>query len=242
MLNKTAEPTARHPVAAPPAASARPARTTRDFATNSGSKIILICGGSCSGKTTLALGLTNELQRHGTAELLSMDNYYHDLSDQGEDMADSRNFDHPDAANIGLLQEHLRQLSSGNPVPKQLYDFKTHHITRLEEMISPADFILVEGIFTLHFKALRDQADAAIFIHADADLRLARRVVRDTSARRLPLQLVIRQYLEDVRPMHEKFIAPYAGEANLVLDSGRHSIKYNLNRSLNFVREFPYGK
>ncbi len=205
-------------------------------------KIILICGGSCSGKTTLAHGLKQKLQQCGTTTLLSMDNYYHDLSALSPQQSDADNFDHPDAANITLLQKHLCQLTLGRPVPKQLYDFKTHCVTRLNEMIQPAAYLLVEGIFALCFRELRGLATTSIFIHADADLRLARRVVRDTSARRLPLQLVINQYLRDVRPMHKKYVAPYASRADLTLDSGKHSIKYNLNLAFNFIRNDMYAK
>lgn len=198
-------------------------------------KIILVCGGSCSGKTTLAAGLVEKLKIYGSVQALSMDDYYFDLSDWNADEADDKNFDSPDAIDFELLFRHIQSLLSGIPVPAQHYDFKDHKTSLAGHMVEPAEFLVVEGIFALYFEKLRKIADCSVFIHADADIRLAKRVIRDFEERRLPVDLIIRQYLKDVRPMHNEFIEPYGDYADLVLDSGEETIEHNLNKAFDFI-------
>jgi uridine kinase len=198
-------------------------------------KTILVCGGSCSGKTTLAAGLADKLRAYGSVQALSMDDYYFDLSGWDPIKADNKNFDAPSAIDSELLFEHIKLLMDGTSVPAQSYDFKTHIVSKLDYMVEPAEFLVVEGIFALYFEKLRNIADVSIFIHADADIRLAKRVHRDYSVRRLPVDLIIRQYLKDVRPMHDKYIEPYGAYADLVLDSGNDSIEDNLQKALEFI-------
>jgi uridine kinase len=198
--------------------------------------IILICGGSCSGKTTLAVNLRETLSEFGSVSALSMDNYYFDLSDWDPIEADNKNFDCPDAVNSDLLLEDLERLIDGKKISERLYNYKTHHNKTLDTWIEPADFVIVEGIFTLYFEKLRSLASANVFVHADADIRLARRVERDIADRHLPLELVLKQYLQDVRPMHVKYIEPYSRYADLIINSNFTTSEENLEKTLNFLR------
>ncbi|MDD5729442.1 MAG: uridine-cytidine kinase [Victivallales bacterium] len=199
-------------------------------------ELILVGGGSCSGKTTLAAGLAESLRAFGTTVLFSMDNYYYDLSSLASEAADRRNFDCPEALDFGLLYRDLQDLHSGRPVCARSYDFKSHCASTSGDFIEAADFILLEGIFALYFGKLRELAAVSIFVHADADIRLARRLERDTAERRLPLKMVVRQYLQDVRPMHAKFVEPYGACADLLLDSNDCTPVENRRRAMEFLK------
>ncbi len=200
-------------------------------------KIILICGGSCSGKTTLAAGLSDAISEFSPVEIISMDNYYFDLGHMDQFEADNKNFDSPDAVDSELLFQHLKDLQAHKKVRERRYNFKTHRITELNSFIKKTDYIILEGIFALYFEKLRDLAALRIFVHADADIRLARRVERDVAVRHLPLEMVIRQYLKDVRPMHDKYIEAYSKYADLVLDSNFISRQENQLKALKFIQE-----
>ena len=199
--------------------------------------IILICGGSCSGKTTLGTGLVDAIREFASAEIISMDNYYFDLSHMDLLEADNKNFDSPDAVDSDLLFQHLKDLQAHKKVREQRYDFKSHCISKLDTYIKKSDFIILEGIFALYFEKLRSLPAIKIFVHADADIRLARRVERDIAIRHLPLELVLRQYLKDVRPMHNKYIEPYSKYADLLLDSNFISHDENKRKALTFIQE-----
>jgi uridine kinase len=199
--------------------------------------IILVCGGSCSGKTTLAKGLTEAIREFASVEIISMDNYYYDLTHMEPVEADNKNFDSPDAVDSELLFRHLKDLQVHKKVREQRYDFKSHSVTKLDTYIKRTDFIVLEGIFALYFEKLRDLAAVKIFVHADADIRLARRVERDIAMRHLPIEMVLRQYLKDVRPMHDKYIEPYGKYADLILNSNFTSQHENKQKALTFIQE-----
>jgi uridine kinase len=201
------------------------------------SNIILICGGSCSGKTTLAEGLAEALRETASAAIISMDNYYYDLSGWDPVEADNKNFDSPDAVDSELLFRHLQDLQSCRKVRERRYDFKSHLVKELDTYIEAAEFIILEGIFVLYFEKLRSLAAAGIFVHADADIRLARRVERDIAVRRLPVEMVLRQYLNDVRPMHAKYIEPYGKYADLLLNSDLGDPVGNRKKTVEFIKK-----
>jgi uridine kinase len=150
--------------------------------------------------------------------------------------ADNKNFDSPDAINSELLFQHLKDLQDHKKVRKQRYDFKHHTITELDTYIKRTDFVILEGIFALFFEKLRALSVAKIFVHADADIRLARRVERDIEIRHLPIEMVLRQYLNDVRPMHDKYIEPFGKYADLLLDSNFTSHDKNKQKALRFIK------
>ncbi|MDD5697233.1 MAG: uridine-cytidine kinase [Victivallaceae bacterium] len=204
--------------------------------------IILVGGGSCSGKTTLAAELAEALHIFGTAAVISMDNYYFDLGSLTPAEADRRNFDRPEAVDFESLFRDLRDLRAGRQVRERHYDFRTHRVTETDRFLPVTDFIILEGIFALYSGPLRRLATAKIFVRADADLRLARRIERDTAVRRLPIELVIRQYLNDVRPMHAEYIEPYCHYADLMLDGNTAVPADNQRQALEFLREKLNGK
>lgn len=200
--------------------------------------IILVCGGSCSGKTAFAGKLYEALAALGSTEYISMDDYYRDVSHLSEAELENYNFDVPEAIDSELLFEHLRKLASGTPVPRQQYDFKSHAVSVVPQLICPADYTVVEGIFAFYFEQMRNIASAKIFIRLDADLRLIRRIRRDRVERGLDAEFIVTQYLEAVRPMHELFVAPYEKFADLTLD-GRYNFGNNIDIAIEHLTGEP---
>ena len=169
--------------------------------------VIGVAGGTASGKTTI---VAQACARLGALRL-THDRYYRD----GDA---STNFDHPDALETSLLVTHLDALRAGIAVDLPDYDFATHRRMSHAERVEPTRLIVVEGILVLADTELRQRFDLAVFVDAPADIRLIRRMLRDTRERGRTPEDVIRQYLETVRPMHERFVQPSAHHASLVLD------------------------
>jgi uridine kinase len=178
--------------------------------------IIGIAGGTGSGKTTVAAGLTAKLGAE-RVRLIDADSYYRDLSDLPLHERHHINFDHPDALDLQLLTQHLRMLKQGKPVTKHVYDFTTH--TRSDEtvVIDPVPVIIVEGVLIFVPDELRGLFDLKVFLDEDADVRLLRRIRRDMAERSRSLESVARQYLEQVRPMHARFAEPTKEHADIII-------------------------
>ncbi len=181
--------------------------------------VIGIAGGSGSGKTTVAYEI---LKRVGPDRIafLQHDWYYKDLSNLPPERRAEMNFDHPDALETDLLIHHLEQLKQGHPVQAPVYDFATH--TRLPQTrwIEPRRVILVEGILVFVEPALRALFDLKLFVDTDSDIRLIRRIQRDIAERGRTLEMVIRQYLHTVRPMHLEFVEPSKRYADVIIPEG----------------------
>jgi uridine kinase len=197
--------------------------------------IILVGGGSCSGKSTLGKNIFHTLSGIASVEKIAMDDYYKDLGTKTEAELEKYNFDCPEAINAPLLLEHLHQLLNGESVPRQSYDFKTHAISYTGAMITPADFIIVEGIFALYFVELRQMASISFFMDCPPDLRLIKRIRRDRAERGMDVDAIILQYWETVRPMHELYIAPGMKHADVILDSDTHDASTNLQISMKIL-------
>lgn len=185
------------------------------------STLVLIGGGSASGKTTIG-ELVQERFTGLSVRVLSHDDYYRDVSHLSEDEISYYNFDHPDAINDELLVEQIRQLLNGKTIRPPSYDFITHASTMGEQEIEPADIILLEGIFALYYPKLVEMANLKLFVDTDADLRLVRRIERDTTRRGLTVSQVTKMYLQFVKPMHEAFIEPTKRMADLIIPGDRH--------------------
>ena len=170
--------------------------------------IIGIAGGSGSGKTTVTNEIMKNLEGHSVA-LLAQDYYYKDQSHLTFEERLETNYDHPFAFDNDLLISNLKDLRN-----------KNH--TRSDETIAfePKDVIIVEGIFALENKTLRDMMDVKIYVDTDADLRILRRLVRDTKERGRSMESVINQYLNVVRPMHNQFIEPTKKYADIIIPEG----------------------
>lgn len=176
-----------------------------------------VAGASASGKTTLVAALTRLLPGLSVS-LLHHDDYYFSHADLPEAERARLNFDRPSALDNRQLARHLRALRAGRAVRSPRYCFVTH--TRLPDRrgVEPADAVIVEGMLLLAIAPLRQLLDVKVFIDAPADLRLARRIRRDTGPdRRRSLESVVEQYLRTVRPMHERYVQPSKAFADLVV-------------------------
>ncbi len=164
-----------------------------------------IAGGSGSGKSTLANALLETLG--GRVLVIEQDSYYACCSRLTTAQRNKRNFDHPDAVELSLLSEHLRELKTGNVIKRPIYDFSTHSRLDKTEPVEPTPVIVVEGLFLFTDPDLRELFDLRVYVDADADIRLLRRIRRDVAERGRSVESVVEQYIESVKPMHDKFIS-----------------------------------
>jgi uridine kinase len=185
----------------------------------SSSLVVGIAGGTASGKTTVARKI-HEALSPSRVVLIDQDSYYKDLKHLSLDERREVNFDHPDAFDTDLLVHHLKALKAGVPIQKPQYDFVTS-IRRPElSEIAPADIILVEGILVLHIEALRRELDVRIFVDAEDDVRIIRRLTRDIKDRGRDFDHVVAQYFRHVRPMHMGFVEPSKRWADIIVPHG----------------------
>jgi uridine kinase len=171
--------------------------------------VIGIGGGTGSGKTSLA----QRLVESQNAVLLTHDRYYHTVSDP-----DEFNFDHPDALETKRMVFDLKQLKKGEAVDLPVYDFSRHCRLSQTERLEPHPLIVAEGILILADPEVRNLLDLAVYVDTPDDIRLIRRLQRDTIERGRTMESVLKQYLKTVRPMHEMFVHPSKKEAQIVLD------------------------
>ena len=181
--------------------------------------IIGICGGTGSGKTTVARKVVKRIGEDNVI-LIEQDSYYVNLSDIPLDERRQANFDHPDAVDFDLLAEHVAKLRNGETVEIPVYDFKTH--TRSEETLTvePKPVVIVEGILIFSQPKMVDLLDVKIFIDTPADIRLMRRIRRDIEERGRTLDQTLNQYEKTIRPMHYKFVAPSKEHADMIIPDG----------------------
>ena len=171
-----------------------------------------LSGGSCAGKTTLASAL---LQRQPSAVLLSFDDYYRDLSHLNVSDRAKKNYDHPDALDVELFLEHMDALASGHSVDVPLYDMATHTRPGGTFRLESAPLVIVDGILLLSVEECREKLDLKVFVDAPSEVRLKRRLVRDTNERGRDEQSVRTQFRSSVEPMHEKYVVPSSKYADL---------------------------
>lgn len=179
--------------------------------------VIGICGGTCSGKTTLAKNLHDEL--NGLSIYLSQDSYYKDQSHKSSEEIKLHNFDHPESLDLDLLHNHILQLKKHNEIHAPNYCFKTHSRLAEVHVIQPANVVIVEGILIFSHKGLRDLFDLRVFVDVEADVRLIRRINRDCLERGRSINSITEQYLKSVKPMHEKFVDNNKHHSDLVINS-----------------------
>lgn len=181
--------------------------------------VIGVAGGTASGKTSLARAVAERVGPQRVA-ILSQDAYYHDPSHLPFAERVLINYDHPRAYDGELLVSHLDALKRGERIPKLAYDFVAHARVVLDGCVEPRPIVMLEGILILDDERLRDRLDIKIFIDTDADVRILRRLTRDTLERGRTLESVTRQYLETVRPMHLEFTEPSKRYADLIVPRG----------------------
>ncbi len=181
--------------------------------------IIGIAGGTGSGKSTVAKRIAESLGETHVA-FIDMDAYYRDHRHLSLDERRRVNWDHPDAFDMELLARHLDALGRGEPVDKPVYDFASHLRAPETVRIAPADVIVIDGILLLVDERVRSACDVKVFVEADADIRLIRRIRRDLVVRGRPLEEILEQYLTTVQPMHLQFVEPSKRYADLIIPRG----------------------
>ena len=184
--------------------------------------VIGIAGGTGSGKTTLMNNLISQFA--DVVTILSHDNYYKRHDELTYEQRCLLNYDEPDALETDLMARHLDQLRQGQPIDCPVYDFTLHNRSDKTIRIVPKKVIIVEGILIFENKELRDLMDIRIFVDTDADVRLCRRIKRDVTKRGRTLESVLNQYLQTVKPMHERYVEPSKKYADLVVPEGGQNL------------------
>ena len=184
--------------------------------------IIGIAGGTGCGKTTVVNQILNELPE-GVVGVISQDSYYKDTSHLSFDERIKINFDHPRSIDFELLEAHLKELKKGNIVDQPVYSFVKHNRTGDTIKTHPRKVMIVEGILILTNPELREMFDIKIFVHADSDERLIRRLKRDISERGRDLDEVLTRYQNTLKPMHQQFIDPMKEFADIIIPNNKYN-------------------
>ena len=188
--------------------------------------VIGIAGGTGSGKTTL----TNRI-KHDFADdvaILYLDNYYRAHDNLSFEERETINYDHPDALEIDLLVRHVKKLLAGKSIAMPVYDYSIHNRTKDVRHVDPKRILVVEGILVLQNDELRKLLDIGIYVDTDADERVLRRVIRDVKERGRDVEGIARQYLSTVKPMHYLYVEPTRALADIVVNSGRNEVAYDI--------------
>lgn len=180
--------------------------------------IIGVAGGTGSGKTTLTSQIAERLGDEVT--VITHDNYYRAHHEMTYEERTLLNYDHPDAYETDLLVEHLAALRRGEAIHIPVYDFAIYDRTDESIVVKPSRVIIVEGIVIFAHPELRELMDVKVYVDADADVRILRRILRDVRERGRSLESVINQYLTTVKPMHEAFVEPTKKYADIIIPTG----------------------
>lgn len=191
--------------------------------------IIGIAGGTGSGKSTF----TNRLRDRFKDDIAVIyhDNYYRRHDEIPFEERKKLNYDHPDSLETELMLEHLRRLRSGEAIDCPVYDYSQHNRSDKTIHIEPRKIIVVEGILLLADPRTRDLLDIKIYVEADADERILRRVVRDVKERGRDIDNIVEQYLTTVKPMHYLYVEPTRAKADLVINSGMNNVAFDMVQS-----------
>lgn len=184
--------------------------------------IIGIAGGTGSGKTTVVHQIIEQLPEDEVC-VISQDSYYNDTSDLTYNERIKINFDHPNSIDFKLLVHHLETLKKGNSFEQPVYSFKEHNRTKETITTHPKQVIIVEGILILTHPDIRELFDIKIFVHADSDERLIRRLKRDIAERGRDLDEVLTRYQTTLKPMHQQFIEPTKEFADIIIPNNRYN-------------------
>ncbi|WP_299890684.1 uridine kinase [uncultured Lacinutrix sp.] len=184
--------------------------------------IIGIAGGTGCGKTTVVEQIMNELP-DGEVGIISQDSYYKDTTRLSYEERTKINFDHPKSIDFKLLRQHLTTLKAGNSIEQPVYSFVEHNRTKETITTKPRKVMIVEGILILSKPKIRDMFDIKIFVHADSDERLIRRVRRDIAERGRDINEVLTRYQTTLKPMHQQFIEPMKEYADLIIPNNKYN-------------------
>ncbi len=184
--------------------------------------IIGIAGGTGSGKTTVVNQILNEISGDEIC-VISQDSYYKKTDNLTYEQRTKINFDHPKAIDFELLVKHLKDLKENKIIEQPVYSFVTHNRLKDTLRTHPRKVIIVEGILIFNNIELRDMFDIKIFVHADADERLIRRLRRDIKERGRDLDEVLTRYQDTLKPMHQQFIEPTKNFADIIIPNDRYN-------------------
>jgi uridine kinase len=184
--------------------------------------VIGIAGGTGSGKTTVVHQIMNELPSTEVG-VISQDSYYKETNNLTYEERTKINFDHPRAIDFDLLISHLNDLKAGKVIDQPIYSFVTHN--RTDDTISthPRKVMIVEGILIFTNPEIRDLFDIKVFVHADSDERLIRRLKRDIAERGRDMEEVLTRYQTTLKPMHEQFIEPTKAFADIIIPNDKYN-------------------
>lgn len=184
--------------------------------------IIGIAGGTGSGKTTVVDQILNELPADEVC-VISQDSYYKATDNLSYEERTKINFDHPRAIDFDLLNKHISDLKQGNIIEQPIYSFVTHNRVKDTVKTHPTKVIIVEGILIFNNEELRKLFDIKVFVHADADERLIRRIRRDIKERGRDIDEVLNRYKDTLKPMHQQFIEPTKNFADIIIPNDRYN-------------------
>jgi uridine kinase len=194
--------------------------------------IIGIAGGTGSGKTTVVEQIIAELPKDEVC-IISQDSYYTDTSHLSYDDRVKINFDHPNSIDFDLMVSHLKELRKGRSFEQPIYSFVDHNRTNETITTFPKKVIIVEGILILTHPEIREMLDINVYVHADSDERLIRRLKRDMAERGRDLNEVLDRYQNTLKPMHQQFIEPTKEFADIIIPTNRlNTVAVNLIRSI----------
>lgn len=184
--------------------------------------IIGIAGGTGSGKTTVVQQIMNELPETEVG-IISQDSYYKETNGMTYEERCNINFDHPRAIDFDLLVQHLKDLKSGKTISQPVYSFVTHNRTDDTVITHPRKVMIVEGILILTNQEIREMFDIKVFVHADSDERLIRRLKRDIAERGRDMEEVLNRYQTTLKPMHQQFIEPTKAFADIIIPNDKYN-------------------
>ena len=181
--------------------------------------VIGVAGGTGSGKSTLVKRL-QEAFKGDDVVTLCHDYYYKAHTELTYEERTKLNYDHPQAFDTQMLVEHIKALKENVPIEHPVYSFVEHNRLPQTVHVKPSRVIIVDGILIFENKELRDLMDIKVYVDTDADIRLARRILRDVCERGRTMQSVISQYTQTVKPMHEEFVEPSKKYADVIIPEG----------------------
>lgn len=184
-------------------------------------KLILIGGGSASGKTYLCKEL--QFQMGSEVSTITLDNFYVNNTHMTFEERTKVNYDHPSSIDDDLLFKKAKELVDGHDIEIPIYDFSKHLRSDKTQPVKAARYVLVDGIFALYFPKLLEIASLKIFVDADEDVRLQRRIKRDTLERGRTKESVLKQFKEQVAPMHNIYIEPNKNNADIVFRNNENN-------------------
>ncbi|MFS4469330.1 uridine kinase [Maribacter sp. 2210JD10-5] len=184
--------------------------------------IIGIAGGTGCGKTTVVRQIIDELPNEEVG-VISQDSYYNDLSHLTLEERRRINFDHPSSIDFGLLTKHLKELKSGKSIKQPVYSFLECNRTEKTILTHPTKVVIVEGILIMANPEIRSMIDIKIFVHADSDERLIRRLKRDVNERGWNLDETLEKYQTILKPMHDQFIEPTKEYADIIIPNNKYN-------------------